>query len=354
MSLDKKTLKKIESDKESLLLRLKKAEDSLVQLESETDEKKAQKLRKKYKSHTEMIVYYGDKIGNLGGSLDGMDNDLSDKQLEILKEIFPYGFNKESIEMQKKRNQTINSYKDWIKKIRRMRETYPAYDTDMPVREKLKNKIYKEEKEMGWLMLARSNPNQKAYDPEWNYEEHFATSTEFTEEEREIMEYCYKVGLEYDAYFDERYGFIADIGKHISDTAGNMYEGSQRNLARKWAEHLRTDVFILYIKYMNRGEKLSKKEIEAESIEMTKRFIEFIRDREALEEYLDKWNELKSSDRLNGYNDNKKNTIVLRSLMSVIGEEKALFTYSYTQLPETEQGIERLLKYTYEELGLGE
>ena len=349
MSEDR-TIKKAKSMIDFCLEEIEKYEEKI---KVESNEKKIEKLKKKIKLDEDIIISNGQKIGEFGENLEEYANELSTKQRERIEALFPYGFSKGSIETQEKRNEIINSYKDRIKKIQRMRETYPAYDINAPVKEKLKNKIYQKEKDLGFFfLLAGSESGTKTYNPEWNYEEHFATSTEFTEEEREIMEYCYKVGLEYDAYFDERYGFIADIGKHISDTAGNMYEGSQRNLARKWAEHLRTDVFTLYIKYMNRGEKLSKKEIEAESIEMTKRFIEFIRDREALEEYLNKWNELKSSDRLNGYNDNKKNTIVLRSLMSVIGEEKALFTYSYTQLPETEQGIERLLNYTYEELGL--
>ena len=33
-------------------------------------------------------------------------------------------------------------------------------------------------------------------------------------------------------------------------------------------------------------------------------------------------------------------------------EEKAWFTYAYTQLPETKDGIELLLNYSFEELGL--
>lgn len=110
------------------------------------------------------------------------------------------------------------------------------------------------------------------------------------------------VGKEYDAYFDERYGFIADIGKHISDTAGNMYENSQLHLAQRWTRNMWTKIFPDIIESMNREDKLSKKELETEAKEMTKRFIEFI--------------------------------------------------YAYTQIPETEQGIELLLNYTYEELGL--
>lgn len=349
MSEDR-TIKKAKSMIDFCLEEIEKYEEKI---KVESNEKKIEKLKKKIKLDEDIIISNGQKIGEFGENLEEYANELSTKQRERIEALFPYGFSKGSIETQEKRNEIINSYKDRIKKIQRMRETYPAYDSNAPVKEKLKNKIYQKEKDLGFFfLLAGSESGTKTYNPEWNYEEHFATSTEFTEEEREIMEYCYNVGKEYDAYFDERYGFIADIGKHISDTAGNMYENSQLHLAQRWTRNLWTKIFPDIIESMNREDKLSKKELETEAKEMTKRFIEFIRDREALEEYLAKWNELKNSDRLNGYSDNKKNTIVGKTLMGVIGEEKMWFTYAYTQIPETEQGIELLLNYTYEELGL--
>lgn len=201
-------------------------------------------------------------------------------------------------------------------------------------------------------MLIRSNPEQKAYNHEWNYKEHFATSTEFTQEERDIIEHCIKIGEEYDKYLDERYGFLAEIGESLCDKGEAIKEWSNDHMAKRWARNLYTKLCPMLIKNMNPGIKLSEQEMDVEAKEMSKRFIRFIGNREELERCLFLWNEIKKDDKLNGYSEDKKNVLVFSTLVGELGEEKAWFTYGYTQIPETEEGIELLLDYTFEELGL--
>lgn len=352
MGLDKKELKKIEKEKKIIGWYLGDIEKYKDELENLEDNKKTEKLNKKIKEAQSIILSAFKKIGVLDGKTDEIVDSMTDRQKSLLLEIFPYGFNSNSLETQKERNRIIEQYKGWIKKLKKLREEYPAYDSSLPVKEKLNSKIYKQEKYIGWYMLADSDPNLKCYKKEWNYREHFATSTEFTQEERDIIEYCIKVGEEYERYFDEKYGFIAEIGDNLYDKADRLSDKTNTRMAKRWAENLHTKIFPKVVKYMNPGVKIPEKELAIEAKEMTKRFISFIANREDLEYCINLWNRLKNDEKLNGYTESKKDMMVLSILMQEIGEEKAWFTYSYTQIPETEEGIELLLEYSLEELGL--
>ena len=352
MGLDKKELKKIEKEKKIIGWYLSDIEKYKDELENLEDNKKTEKLNKKIKDAQSIILSAFKKIGMLDGKTDEIINNLSDRQMDILLEIFPYGLNSDSLDTQKRRNEIVDKYKGWIKKLKKLREEYPPYDASLPVRQKLKNKIYKQEKDIGWFMLGSSNPDWKTYDPEWNYKEHFATSTEFTQEERDIIEHCIKIGEEYDKYLDERYGFLAEIGESLCGKGEAIKEWGNEKQAKIWAENLYTKIFPDVVKNMNPHEKMSAKELEAEAKAMSKRFVKFIGDREELERCLFLWNELKKDEKLNGYREDKKNVLVFSSLLGELGEEKAWFAYAYTQLPETKDGIELLLNYSFEELGL--
>lgn len=352
MGLDKKELKQIEKSKRIISMCLKEIEEYENEIENEDDKKRIDKLKKKIESNKGVISLRGKMIGDLGVGLESYTLELNERQKDILVQVFPYGFNTESIESQRKRNEIIEGYKRRINKLKKLRLEYPPYDPALPVKEKLKNKIYNYEKEIGFRLRVGSLSDQSTYDPEWNYKEHFETSTEFTQEEREILQHCAKIGMEYDAYFDEKYGFISEIGKSISGKGEAIKEWSKDSMAKRWARNLRTKTCPMLIKNMNPGTKLSEQEMDAEAKEMSKRFIQFIGDREELERCLFLWNELKKDEKLNGYDENKKNFLVFSSLMGELGEEKAWFTYGYTLIPETEEGIELLLEYTFEELGL--
>lgn len=352
MGLDKKELKQIEKSKRIISMCLKEIEEYEIEIENEDDEKKIDKLKKKIESNKGVISLRGKRIGDLGVGLESYTLELNERQKDILAQVFPYGFNTESIESQRKRNEIIEGYKRRINKLKKLRLEYPPYDPELPVKEKLKNKIYNYEKEIGFRLRVGSLSEQSTYDPEWNYKEHFETSTEFTQEEREILEHCAQIGMEYDAYFDERYGFIAEIGTSISNKGERIKEWGNEKQAKIWAENLYTKIFPDVVKNMNPHEKMPAKELEAEAKAMSKRFIQFIGDREDLERCLFLWNELKKDEKLNGYREDKKNILVFSTLVGELGEEKAWFTYAYTQLPETKDGIELLLNYSFEELGL--
>lgn len=356
MSLDKKTIKKIESEKGSMVSFLRHIEEYKRQLEIEKEEKKIKKLQSKMEQAKRIVLGCCKKIEELGGDAVSIINELPKDKIEIMKDILPYGFNTESIESQKERNSIINQYKRWINKLEKLRKEYPPYNPDLPIEEKLKNKIYKQEKDIGWFMLIRSNPEQKAYDPEWNYKEHFATATEFTQEERDIIEHCIKVGEEYDKYIDkyldERFGFLAEIGESLCGKGESIIEWGNEKQAKIWAKNLHTKVFPQIVRSMEEGENLTEEEVKAKSIEMTKGFIRFIADREELNRCLYLWNELKKDETLDERDEDKKDFMVFLVLRKEIGEEKAWYTYGYTRIPKTEEGIELLLNYSLGELGL--
>ena len=247
----------------------------------------------------------------------------------------------------------INAHKSRINKLKKIEESCPPYDPNLPIKEKLKNKRFKMEKEIGWWLVVDSEKGKATYKPVWNYEEHFATTVEFTEEERKILEHCYQVGKEYDHYFmNEKFAAITNIGVSMVNAAQNMEEKNRLSIARRWIKNSYTSIFPALIQQMNPGKQYTDIEMEREAKEMTKRFIQFIGNREQRDQLVQDWNHLMNDPSIQGYEEHERAAMVLRSVAPQIGEEAAWFTYSCTQIPDTEYGMDLVLDYSYEELGL--
>lgn len=323
------------------------------QLENESDPKKVDKLQKKFKKNKDMVLHNGKIIGQEGGTIQSIWEQLTERQQQIVQELFPYGTAADNLEQQQKRTSIIKFYKKDIQKVIDAEKKYPPYDRNFPVKEKVKNKRYKAEVNLGWFLYMRSQKDDKNYEPVWNYEEHFAAAVEFTEEERQIMERCYEVGKEYDHYFmHEKFAAVTNLGASMVETAGKINEWSDKNQAQKWSRNMYTMIFPNMIRDLHPEKKYSSAELETMGKELTRRFLQFIADRESLDQYRDHWNQLMQSPDIAHFSDHQKETLVLQTMIDTVGSEKAWFTAMYNNIPQTKEGIELLLNYSYEDLGL--
>ena len=345
--------KKIAKSQKLLMSFLSDAEDLEKKWMEESDPKKKEKLNKKAQFKKSMVISCAEDIGKAGGSLQNIKDAMTERQQQIIQELFPYGTETVHLERQEKRLQIINAYKKDIQKVIKAEENYPPYDPNLPVKEKLKNKRYKAEVNLGWFLYMRSQKDDKNYQPVWNYEEHFDTTVEFTEEERSIMERCYEVGKEYDHYFmNEKFAAITNIGVSMVNAEQNMEEKNRLSIARRWIKNSYTSIFPALIQQTNPGKQYTDIEMEREAKEMTKRFIQFIGNREQRDQLMQDWKHLMNDPSIQGYEEHERAAMVLRSVAPQIGEEAAWFTYSCTQIPDTEYGMDLVLDYSYEELGL--
>ena len=332
---------------------LSAAEDLEKQWMEESDPKKKEKLDKKAQFKKRMVISCAKDIGKEGGTLQDIWGDMTERQQQIIQELFPYGTGSDNLEQQRERGYIIKFYKKDIQKVLEAEKNNPPYDPSLPVKEKLKNKRYKAEVHLGWLLYMRSQKDDKNYEPVWNYTEHFATTVEFTEEERRIMERCYEVGKEYDHYFmHEKFDAITNIGLSMVNAAQNMEGKNKLAIARRWIKNTYTSIFPSLIQQMHPDRKYTAAEMEWEAKEMTKRFIQFIGNRERRNQLTQDWNRLMNEPSIRGYKEHERAAMVLCTVAPQIGEETAWFTYSCTQIPDTEYGMELVLDYSYEELGL--
>ena len=81
--------KKIAKNQKMLLFRLGEALKLEEQLSQESDAKKQTKLQKKIGSNNEMIILYCKHIGQDGGNLDNVWCDMTERQQQIIQELFP-------------------------------------------------------------------------------------------------------------------------------------------------------------------------------------------------------------------------------------------------------------------------
>ena len=207
--------KKIAKYQKLLMSFLSAAEDLEKKWMEESDPKKKEKIDKKMQFKKRMVISCANDIGKEGGNIKNIWADMTNRQQQLIQELFPYGTEADNLEKQRERDYIIKFYKKDIQKVIDAEQNYPPYDPNLPVKEKLKNKRYKAEVNLGWFLYMRSQKDDKNYQPIWNYEEHFATTVEFTEEERSIMERCYEVGKEYDHYFvNEKFAAITNIGSY--------------------------------------------------------------------------------------------------------------------------------------------
>ena len=375
--------KKIKSCKKFVVEYLESALELEKKIESESSDRAKKKLEKKISWKKGMVEEYIQDLNKLEYDFSGFMEELKPEQAEMLKELFPYGLGKEVIDDHEERNFRIGIYKKRIKKLKEAEAKYESYDPTLPVKEKLKNRIYKAEIDIGWYMLHQSKKDSRNYEPAWNYEEHFATTVEFTDEEREIIERCYEVGKEYENYLGEKYAFLKTIGNGLQTFARSYEENSDRIQAEKWAEKLYTDIFPRIIDIAAPGRKFSSKELETLSRGLTKKMLEFVADDGRLESALATWESLRGEadvklqqlndaacaqfrgiggarermlkagvDRITGADIDSRRVMMIELMKERAGADEAYFTFLYTELPDQERFRRIMTKYSTEELGL--
>ena len=380
---DRKTEKKIRNYRKFAIECLTDAVKYDGERQLENDEKKIRKLDKKVEGKRHMAAVYIRDLNKMGYDFSGFMESLELEQAQVVKELFPYGLGKEVIDDHKARNFNIGVYKKRIKKLKELEAKYEPYDPTLPVKEKLKNRIYKAEIDIGWYMLIESKKDSKSYEPAWNYEEHFATTVEFTEEEREIIERCYEVGKEYDSYLDAKYAFLTVIGNGLQTFARSYGENSDRIQAEKWAEKLYTDIFPRLIDIAAPDRKFSSKELETISRGLTKKMLEFVADDGRLESALATWESLRGEadvklqqlndaacaqfrgiggarermlragvDRITGADIDSRRVMMIELMKERAGADEAYFTFIYTEMPDQERFRRIMTKYSPEELGV--
>lgn len=73
------------------------------QLKNESDQKKAAKLQKKLKKNKDMVLHNGKIIGQEGGTIQSIWDQLTERQQQIVQELFPYGLAAENLKQQEGR-----------------------------------------------------------------------------------------------------------------------------------------------------------------------------------------------------------------------------------------------------------
>ena len=322
------------------------------QLQNAEDNKKIEKLQKKLKKNKDMVVYNGKLIGQEGGTIQSIWGQLTERQQQIVQELFPYGLAAENLKQQEGRLHIIKFYKKDIQKILEAEKKYPPYDPSLPVKEKLKNKRYKAEINLGWYMYLRSKKDKSTYEPVWNYEEHFANTVEFSEEERQIVERCYQIGKEYDEYNNQKFAFVVNLGTSMVDKTDEMSKWGDRTQSKVWCRNMYTKTFPKFIKQLNPSRKYTATELEYESKEMMKRFIEFARDEDGRSALMKEWHELLQKEELAGLSQDQREEIVMNMVGQKIGEEMTVFLYVYDTADSVVEAMELIKKHSFEELGL--
>ena len=148
--------KKIAKYQKLLMSFLSAAEDLEKKWMEESDPKKKEKLDKKVQYKKSMVIFCAKDIGKEGGNIQNIWTDMTERQQQIIQELFPYGVESDNLAQQEKRLEIINAHKSRINKLKRIEESCPPYDPNLPIKEKLKNKRFKMEKEIGWWLVVDS------------------------------------------------------------------------------------------------------------------------------------------------------------------------------------------------------
>ena len=268
--------KAIKKHTKNLLMWLDSAEENILKLQKESNDRKKAKLEKKINGDKEMVVFVAKDLGKAGGSLNEVLPDLNDIKKQIVYELFNQGTDSAGIKNQDKRNKIINHHKKRLNKLKEAYQEYPMYDESLPVEEKLKNKLYKYEKEVGFFIYTESNKERSIYEPVWNYLEHIDETHEFTEEEKRILQHCYKIGEEYDKY---RYNRIDTKLNAIGNFVGDI--GYKR-----FAQGLSNKLFPKYIWMIYPNQNFNDIELKQLGKIMTAKYITFAADKEELKNIL--------------------------------------------------------------------
>ena len=344
--------KKIAKYQKLLMSFLSAAEDLEKKWMEESDPKKKEKIDKKVQYKRSMVIFCAKDIGKEGGNIQNIWTDMTERQQQIIQELFPYGVESDNLAQQEKRLEIINAYKKDIQKVIKTEQNNPPYDPNLPVKEKLKNKRYKAEVNLGWYMYLRSKKDKSTYKPVWNYEEHFANTVEFSEEERQIIERCYQIGKEYDEYNNQKFAFVVNLGESLVEKSEEMSKWGDRTQSKIWCRNMYTKTFPKFIKQLNPGRKYTAAELDHESKEMMKRFIEFARDEEGRAALMKEWHDLFQMEEFAGLSQDQKEEIVMNLVSQKIGEELTVFLYVYDTADSVVDAMELIKKHSFEELGL--
>jgi len=187
--------------------------------------------------HKRSIRKSAEAIAEAQSELSEMLLSVSDREREIMNEIFPYGFENRYLKFSEKRNLTIKIIKDRINSIIKLRQNC-FYADDMPIEKKIKNKLFNKEQSVGLALLNESKEGSKTYNEAWNFKKDFDNSDEFTDEEREIIKKCVKCAEEKRDYMLNQNIQIKEIGitleKQMVLTAGsNKADNAQRSKKSK-------------------------------------------------------------------------------------------------------------------------
>lgn len=332
--------KKIAKYRKLIIEWLKAVEKLEGQLQNERSEKKIKKLEEKLDYCKSMVIANGRFLGKQGGDLNDIMSLLSPRQQAIINELFSYGLNADDMIYREERRRIIDRHKKKIHKLQEAYDKYPPYDPGLPIEQKLESEIYKLEKDLGEDLFNESDKENKVlYSKDWNYLEHMSNSTEFTLEEREIMDRCYLIGKEYH-----------ESGLSFTDRAGERLINAQ---AKSWCKTMYKKAFPILIKGLNPDRNFSHDELMRESKELTKGLIEFVIDEDLRKPYEEMWNELYNDVSLQDCSNEERENIILAKMVEKVEAEKAIFMFLYVDFGEKQHHVFDVIKnYTYEELGL--
>lgn len=332
--------KKIQKDIDFIKEYLDETNELQGKLEKEDNAKKRLKITKKIDSNTRMTILYIKELKKWGVSENDIIEQFNADQQKTIYDMFPEGFGNKDLEKQKQINYTITRHKDKILKIQKAQQKYAPYDPSLPVEQKLENEIYKLEKDLGKVLFDESDKNNSIrYNKYWNYLEDMPTSTEFSEEERIIMDRCYLVGKEYD-----------ESGLSFGDRAVAWGNKTQAQL---WCKKFYTEIFVPFVEYINLDKEYTNIDLINESKELTKQYIEFSNNEELKMPYIVRWNEISKEVSLSGVSKKEVEEITSEKMSKEVGKTMAMFTYlEVTANQNAVEAMELIGQYTFEELGL--
>ena len=381
MSDDKKTEKKIVSYGKNIKVWLDEIERNQKKLQTEENEKKQEKLKKKIENNKESLKKTVEWLVEEGGNPKDFLKDITELQSQVIKDMFPSGADSDTVAIEKE----IQRIKKMLNEnLKEAMEKY-TYDPEEPIETRYKNKLFKAETTVGRWMLNAGDESLKDsmyYRECWNYDRDYEKTKDqyFTKEEQGLIEKCIQSRLEERDFLRQKNAFMYNLGLSIQKTAVRIGEWGDITQARIFADNLSREVFINPVKEIE-GEKLSKDELNQKSKEMTRRYIQFIADEKAVEEGLRVMKECEEqADRqmeelehgvqsaedlsLPGLRELKKtvrmaedevggvNMLTCLLLRERLGIEKAGFVLLYTYDKLKEDRKELLTSYTFEELGL--
>lgn len=382
-----KNEKKIKKQKDWILHYLKEVDSILAQLDEDLPEKKKKKLHKNLKDAKWSISYKIKDVINMGGNVDDIMCNISAKQMEYVKELFPDGANEEVIKARK----IIDNIILRMDKVKKLKQKM-TFDPNDDIKIKVKNDLFRAYEFIGTYIMALEDKSLRSfYNEYWQYTRDYENTKDkyFTKEEQEIIATGLECSREYNEYFKEKHKFALGILDKIEETGEKMYneslerlEGTKLKQARLWAENLYKDVFPDVVKLSNPDKEYSEEELRKESIEMSKRYIKYLSSEEEQKELRELKNkyEIEADRILSGLREEGKETkenvnnifakiilnridkalsdiekdkevIVFDMMMKDIGFERAFFINAYDNDKIIDRRKEYLTSYTLEELG---